>query len=653
MSVATSSDRLRSAQPSTGRARYVMLAAVLLLAGVFSGLLLHDQVLGQQWATDLKACTHYLAGQPDAAAMQQFLDCTAPAQFRRAAISLGGGVAVLLVSWALLYVLPRRLMRRAGPFTPAARWSADTMSLGRKAPEVVFGRFSLREAFTIRAAGRTRVVLPPGVARLPEDEANALVRHELAHVAAGDVRLVWLIRAVWWAVPPVLALPVIAVGIRTIWSGDPVLTHTIWNPFWAEYVVRAVLLVAMTAAIAASVLRSREHEADLRSCRDHPSYGLKALLTRSTSAPTSRWQRLRALHPTVAQRIAVLDRGELLDHGRLIEGIAFGALATMIAQATTQVVNPLLSPANLSLEAIFIAACVGGLLLSLGWGTALWQLARGSVVPRRHLGALVGLPVGGAIGLLLDLSGTGTFSDGPSGAWPLLLTVPLAVGSAGGLSIALARLCWPHSAKPRYTWLLAGVVNTVLFVGALWIGYAGGIFVAFTHDWLIGLTVTWQGGIAGEPLAVGMLVLGVVAWWRTPGRLMSVVTAVVAAVVVVAGRWILPSDATTLGDVLHLDLWTAAAAAAAGLIAGVVTRGRAGLVPGLATAVLAALLAAVALALRHGITNVELGYDVSVRALAATLLVNLAVGLPAGLLPHRESSPRPWAPLAASALCAT
>src|SRR4051794_20603949 len=118
MSLVTPANQV-SALPSTGRARYIMLAAVLLLAGVFSGLLLHDQVLGGQWAADVRACTHHLTGQPDADAVQHFLDCTAPAQFRRAAISLGGGVAVLLVSWALLYVLPRRLMRRAGPFTPA------------------------------------------------------------------------------------------------------------------------------------------------------------------------------------------------------------------------------------------------------------------------------------------------------------------------------------------------------------------------------------------------------------------------------------------------------------------------------------------------------------------------------------------------------
>jgi Zn-dependent protease with chaperone function len=634
-----------------------MLAAVLLLAGVFSGLLLHDQVLGVQWAADLRACTHYLAGQPDADAVQHFLDCTAPAQFRRAAISLGGGAAVLLVSWALLYVLPRRLMRRAGPFTPATRWSscADTASLGRRTPDVVFGRFSLREAFTVRAEGRTRVVLPPAMARLPDDEADALVRHELAHVAAGDVRMVWLVRAVWWAVPPVLALPLVAVGIRTISSGDPVLTHTIWNPFWAEYVVRVALLVAITAAIAASVLRSREHEADLRSCQAHSSVGLRALLTRSTRVPRSWWQLLRALHPTAAQRLDVLERGELLGYGRLIEGVAFGALATMIAQATTQIVNPLLSPVNLSLEATVIAACVGGLLLSLGWGTALWQVARSSAdsaVPRQQLGALVGLPVGGAIGLLLDLSGTGTFSDGPSGTWPLLLTVPLALGSAGGLSSALARLWRSRSGKPRHIWLLAGTVNTILFVSALSIGYAAGIFIAFTRDWLIGLTMIWQGAVAGEPLAIGMLVISAVVWAQTRGRPTLAATALVAAAVVVAGRWVLPSDATTIGDAVHLDLWAAAAAATAGLIANLVTRGRAGLLPGLATAVLAVLVAAVALALYHGITNIELVYDYGVRALAATLVLQLAVGLPASLLPHRESLRRPWAPLTVSALCA-
>ncbi len=125
---------------------------------------------------------------------------------------------------------------------------------------------------------RSWIILPRGIRLLRDEEAEAIVRHEMGHIAAGDVTLVWLTRGVWWALLPVLLVAPFVAAVQG-WRWE----HTTpWrmlsHPFWAEYGVRALVLAVIAVLVAQMIMRSREHEADLTAARGQSVAPWEALL---------------------------------------------------------------------------------------------------------------------------------------------------------------------------------------------------------------------------------------------------------------------------------------------------------------------------------------------------------------------------------------
>ncbi len=584
------------------RARYALLIGVPVVAAIFAGNLLYNQFY-HGWVGVVEAC---LALTAEADPLDNsFGVCVAPVERRRVACSLGAGLLAVLVGAGLLRLLPARMYRRLGRVRPAGeRWQRAAAEAvrwmgGRDVPLVEFAS-AAREAFTVRIRGRIRIVLPNGVLALPEGEANALLRHECAHVVAGDAGRVWLTRGVWWATPAILALPLVVDLALDLLPGDKSTTHHLWNEFNRDYVIRSVLLMALVWFVSRSVLRSREHEADLLST--HPveyRAALVSLLGRGRDA-ASRARKLLALHPSFDRRLAVLDDRGRGGHARGVEGLAFGALAGNVLMVGAFYIRPLFQGIadpvlSISLSSLAVAL-IPGALLGYAWGTTVWQAA--GVDDQRpwraRLVDALGLPIGALLGLSLALTEDGLpWKDATAAWWWAVLPVAL-VGTAGLCAGASAvRQRYGGGPVPRWT----GPLIAILFIGAITPVPQSAMLLGIGWDLFLEnllLAPSWV-------LLAGQFVVAAGIWWWSRGVRLRLLAGTAAAVVVVSGTRLWLVEPATLANVAAQQRVDVLLAASAGLTVAVVLvlrRGRAGLGLGIAASWLTTTATALVLPLR-------------------------------------------------------
>ncbi|QUF04903.1 M48 family metalloprotease [Actinosynnema pretiosum subsp. pretiosum] len=610
------------------RARYALLVAVLLTAAVYSGNLIFYTAFGEWFGTALKACVNAGADLPPLERAAGFQRCGAPYEQARTAFAFLFALLAAALGWVVLRRLPARLHRRAGITRAAgARWQEEAAEAvrslgGRVVPVVEFGS-TCREAFTVRAGGRVRIVLPYGVLALPRPEASALLRHECAHVAAGDVDRVWLTRAVWWATPVVLALPL--PWLRTETS------------FALDYAVRAALLLALVWVVSRSVLRSREHAADLLSTRDSTT-GLDALLRRAVDQPRPWFRSLAALHPSTRHRLEVLARGEVERHVRAAEGFAFGALAGLVQPLLSHFVQSALLPSAGLRVTTLALALVPGVLLGCAWGPTVWRSrTTADVRPvRDRLTSALGLPLGVVVGMALSLIGTGTPLIEPATAWTWGFTVVTLIGATALCEGAAA--LW-HRRRPGGSPRWAGALAALLFTGVLEAVFSFRPMIELGGLVGVWLSLTYTPFLA---LLAGNLVVAALAWRVAAGSRVRVLLLAVAVTVLAAGpRLALAGEATEENALDHL-LLNAVLATAAGLVvfaARVVAAGRAGIAEGVAGAWVTTPLTALALTLEFGQPQhvVWLALKQATAHLALLLLLTAAVA--AALTAARDRTP--------------
>jgi Zn-dependent protease with chaperone function len=618
--------------PSPGRARYGLIGLLLVIAGGFAGYVIYLRIAGRHWAAAARHCLT-LAGtdeqvMKDPARDEAYVRCMAAVDRPEALAILTGGLAVLAAGLILMLVLPHRLLRRAGPLQPAeSPWPQRVAALARESglrrtPTMVFGGWRLAEPFTTRTLGGTRIVLPVGFKRLPPAQADAVLRHELAHLAGGDVTLVWLVRGLWWAVPPALLAPLLVIYGRPIMADidapGEVLAATVGQMFFWNYLLRAALLLTVAAMVSLAVLRSREHEADLRAAGD--GTGLRDLLGNGNGRlgdgngngrRIGRWQRIRAVHPPAARRLAVLDEPATIMGLRLPDAAAAGVLTAMVMPALQSTLPPNLLGSGFWGNTAHVTGAVAGGLLAAVWGVAIWRaavVARRLERPLRTRAATLGLVAGVPVGLLSQIWGL------PAGSGPLdnafvLIAVPPAVGGAAALSAILARL-WaarrPERPIGRRAWLVIGACNAVVFTGAIWAAFDSSILARVEVQ--LGqtdLAAAWVHGFARSGLFNGyeryaaVVVAGIAAcvgWWTRPREWLTPVFAGVAALAV---RWLTEQPHEQVSFGLQRDLWTAVAAGAAVVLIMVIWRGAAGMPRALVLAPPATMLVAVAIWLRY------------------------------------------------------
>jgi len=525
------------AYPSPTTSRYLIFATALLSSGLFVGGWVHNQTVGQEWARTLIACQDQYGGMSldltgDSYEEQQaFLHCAADVEWTRAWITLGGAASAALVSVVILVVAPwfvrrARGLRELGPRLEGAsdrfRSLADEAGVsGRVRP--MLGRLTQRDAFSFGRPGDYVVALPPAVAVRWRDATlfDPLVSHELAHVRHRDVAMAWLTRSVWFALAPLLLLPVV-VGLVT---RDTSLL--------AGYAWRAVLLAMVVALVSAALLRSREYDADLRAARlrGGPAAMSQVLGSTAVRRPGLRHLGLVANHPTSEARLRVLEDPALAARAGFLDGFTAAFLAALSLPLLIAATSPAAAQLGDSNASYVVAAVVLGPLLAGSVGLGAW---RDALVSRVTGGRASGLALAAGVGAGLVLGKAASLQQSATELTglqhPAWLAVLGLVGAGGTLlSSALGQL-WadvtPRLHSARVSWVVALLANAALFTGLLWASELF-VFAVDTGGWVFGraglaltlstrplvLIVLALAGLTAVALVTGRRTAGVVPSW--------------------------------------------------------------------------------------------------------------------------------------------
>jgi hypothetical protein len=322
-----------------------------------------------------------------------------------------------------------------------------------------------RDAFSFGAPGRYRVALPPAVAVRWRDVRlfDPLVRHELAHAKQRDIALAWLTRSVWYALVPILAIPIVSALV----GGDASIV--------ADYIWRAAVLGAVVALLSAALLRSREYGADLRAARWQGDPGaVEAVVGAARPGPSDRWRRLVAKHPTPAQRVAVLRAPGLLVRSGFVDGLVGAFLGGLTVPLIVNGLSPALSGSGGASRSYLVASLLLGPVLGASVGLSIWREAlfdRVSGVTRDVGPVAAGVGIGLVAGQAVSLGQTATGLTAGLGHPAWLLVSAAAGAGVTVLAAGLAQL-WadvaPRLGSVRACWIVAVVVNAVLFSILLW-----------------------------------------------------------------------------------------------------------------------------------------------------------------------------------------
>jgi Zn-dependent protease with chaperone function len=423
--------------------------------------------------------------------------CRGAADLRFAASGLGGAAAVGVGALAVVYLAPvtvrrrRRLREPGSPLREAGvRFAELAAEAGiRRVPLLERGPASQRDAFSYGPPGRPRVVLPSAVAVRWRDRElfDPVVRHELAHVRHRDVALAWLARSAWYALAPLLILPVL---VSLLSSDHSILADLLW---------RAALLGMTVLLVSAALLRSREYDADLRAAQIAGDVTpLAALLRQARRRPErNRLRQLVARHPTPDQRIEVLYQPERAADVTFLDGFSSAFLAGLLFPLVSTVVLVIFTSSGRTDLGDSVAALLAGPLLGGSVGLSLWRAAAAGRIAeagRRVAPVALGVAAGLVLGQLASLEGTGTGTVGGLDQ-PVWLAVSAALGAGAtvlcaGLALlgrdAVARL------HRRVAAVAIMVVDGLVFASALWIGStlqfaldSGGLL--FARAWLVTL----------------------------------------------------------------------------------------------------------------------------------------------------------------------
>jgi hypothetical protein len=397
------------------------------------------------------------------------------------------------------------------------------------------------------------------------------------------------------------------------------------------------------------------------------------------------------MHPSPARRLAVLrDPDRLRGMSGPTAAVAAGLAMTVWSFGTNLALSgfagtPLVTYAQV------VAGLLAGALLAATWGLAHWFRAG----TRPPWGATLGLAVGAALGLRLGMDPATLAATQGVGNWSQLIFVPLAVAGAGGCMLALAAVLGgtatppvrplpgaapagsgplpdsmvagprpvpdPAAARNRRWWPVAGLLGTVMFAGALWIGAGSaelhriraslGLAGPIDGLWQVGFSQAWV-----VPAAVAMAVLAVVVAVRLGRRRAG---AVLDGGLIVGGaafvvRWLIPTTEAGPYESAALDWWSAAAAGGTVMLVLLCRRGAAGLGEALLAAPVAALTVSAGVLLRYLRDWDDPAAAARVyfsRPLSMLALLTLAIALVAGLRTAREppSGRRFWSAVAGTA----
>ena len=268
-----------------------------------------------------------------------------------------------------------------------------------------------------------------------------------------------------YAVVPALALPLV-VGAATAEFG-----------LFPDYAWRAAVLAVTVWMISIALLRSREHDADLRAAilmRD-PT----AMAALRPAAPTAAGvvAAAESTYATPAARAEVLARPQCAAAVKFLDGLAPAFLAASAIPLVEAVVTALSTANPFVPYQSLVATGIGGVLLGGTVGIGIWRaVAVDRAVPDRPSPWVpaAGVAVGLVLGQVASLANTTTGLQGGLDQ-PAWLIVPALAGlAATSLVYSLAEVSADAASRlrsPLWAWLPGVVVASLVYFAALYLSF--------------------------------------------------------------------------------------------------------------------------------------------------------------------------------------
>jgi Zn-dependent protease with chaperone function len=212
---------------------------------------------------------------------------------------------------------------------PAVEMNPSLRSQGGQA----FGR---RGEFSLRLDSGLRVLLLKSPAAF-----RALVLHELGHIVNHDVARTYFAQAIWVAAIGVVLVPLAVASVVVLVQGQfadfNVTRLFIRNlPALLWLWLQAGVILAVMAAMRASLLRGREFYADWRAAIWGGESALAGIFRKNLEAArpqrTGNWRSFWKLHPTPAERLAALENPGELFRADLRLPLLVGFLLAMVVE---------------------------------------------------------------------------------------------------------------------------------------------------------------------------------------------------------------------------------------------------------------------------------------------------------------------------------
>ena len=393
-----------------------------------------------------------------------FLSCMAAVnEARRTAVVLG--VAALLIGGAVAYLIAVAMLRRryrplreadapelwaqinalsgeAGlASSPGLRWQpVDARALG-----LAFGPPGRRELAFTGGLVPLAVRDPPAF--------RSIVLHELAHIRNRDVDLAYYAIGIWRALVVVAIIPFVVTLLDELLSDPGIVGSFGW---------RLLALVPLVYLVRAGILRAREHDADVRASTHEPEIrrvlGAAADAERQMSSTETRWawRRWIAWHPTVSQRVAVIDDPAPLLRLGVLDALGVGIVGSLAYEEVATLVGYFgLGPFTTRGLAALAFGPLVGLIVALGtWRQTFAFLATGRgpvrIVPLA-LALVGGLLIGQRLGLTTAISGDSVLLRPDVAPFHVGLTILVGLGAILfiGWLVATSRLWLPVATRLR------------------------------------------------------------------------------------------------------------------------------------------------------------------------------------------------------------
>lgn len=353
------------------------------------------------WMTEQARCLAWLSKPHGGIAdVNGFNQCITGLALRQEGAVLLGPVTVIVVSILATVTQVVVMLRSWGLKAPSPRLSACFESCLR---EVGIRRRPRLATVRRGASGGARVsgIYPfywvladrHRAAAAKDGRLAVMLRHEMAHLRAGDVDRALLARSAW-GVFFALAAPALVFSVAQ--QGGTA---------WTQVVLRLGILLVLIYLTYRSLLRAREHEADLAADAAQARYGLDpdAPTLASVLAEPQRKDRLRRrwrlppfllAHPSPAGRIAVLSEPRLTARLSPAEFLSTGIAAGLIFQELAFAIGAVL-PAHPEV-AYWITGAVMAVPVCHVTITGIWRHELAGPGPLRHravilAGTLLGL----------------------------------------------------------------------------------------------------------------------------------------------------------------------------------------------------------------------------------------------------------------------